>query len=126
MSDTITILPSRNREWGFFGTIRNEAEPSLAFEAASHAIREATQGSAEGVRDFLDSRDGRHFADMVVCEMRKPGATLESAILTSVQKHQGWRVGHRTAREHGIPHDLPYLTGWVGHYSIEAEMAASA
>ena len=35
----------------------------------------------------------------------------------------GWTIGKRTEREHGIPRDLPYLTGWVMHCEIEAEIA---
>ena len=33
-----------------------------------------------------------------------------------------WRIGKRTEREHGIPRDLPYLTGWVMNCEIEAEI----
>ena len=64
---TITILPTRNEAWGFFGTMQAAgADPMQAWNAASAMIAAATDASPEGVRDFLDSRYGRHFADDVV------------------------------------------------------------
>ena len=67
---TTTILPTRNEAWGFFGTIARietspAADPTEAWEIASRRIAETTEASPEGVRDFLDSRHGRHFADDV-------------------------------------------------------------
>ena len=64
---TTTILPSRNEAWGFFGTMESSGTDTMqAWNAASARIATATGASAEGVRDFLDSRHGRHFADEVV------------------------------------------------------------
>jgi hypothetical protein len=34
----------------------------------------------------------------------------------------GWRISARTAHETGIPRGLPYLTGYVLHAEIEAEI----
>ena len=78
---TTTILPTQNTEWGFWGTIgriENDpaADPAKAWDIASRRIAEATTASPEGVRDFLDSRHGRHFADDVASELWK-GETLE-------------------------------------------------
>jgi len=39
------------------------------------------------------------------------------------KRWMGWTIGKRTEREYGIPRDLPYLTAWVMHCAIEAEMA---
>ena len=78
---TTTILPTRNTEWGFWGTIgriENDpaADPAKAWDIASRRIAEVTTASPEGVRDFLDCRHGRHFADDVASELWK-GETLE-------------------------------------------------
>ena len=35
----------------------------------------------------------------------------------------GWRIDRKTSREEGIPHGLPYLTGWVTHFQILDEIA---
>ena len=74
------------------------------------------------MRDFLDSRHGRHFADDVASELWK-GETLEG----------GDRGGDRPLagladRPQDLPRrrasraGLPYLTGWVTHFAILAEL----
>ena len=62
---TTATLPTRNTEWGFCGTLRHHADADEAWPLAMAAIAETTGCDAEAVRDFLDSRDGRHFADDV-------------------------------------------------------------
>ena len=124
---TSTILPTRNEAWGFFGTIdqiRNDlaADPAKAWPIAFEVIAQATKASPEGVRDFLDSRHGRHFADGVANELAR-GDTLKEAITAATAQWMGWRVGRTTSRETGIPAELPLLTGLATHFQILAEMA---
>ena len=67
---TTTILPTRNEAWGFFGTMQLAgADPMQSWNAASAMIAAETDASAEAVRDFLDCRHGRHFADDVASEL---------------------------------------------------------
>ena len=122
-----TTLPTRNTDWGFFGTIgRIENDPAVematAWEIASRRIAEETTASPEGVRDFLDSRHGRHFADDVGNELWK-GETLKVAIDAAIARWMGWRIDRKTSRETGIPHALPCLTGFANHFAIMAELA---
>ena len=125
---TTTILPTRNEPWGFRGTIdriENDraADAAKAWEIASRRIAETTEASPEGVRDFLDSRHGRHFADDVangVCT----GARLAAAIDAAIARWMGWRIDRKTSHDEGIPRGLPYLTGWVTHFQILDEMQA--
>lgn len=122
---TTTILPTRNTEWGFWGTIDRidddlAADAPKAWTLASQAIAAATGVSPEGVRDFLDSRHGRHFANDVANWLAR-GDTLKDAIDAAVARWMGWRTDRRTEREMGIPRGLPYLTGFVTHCEIEAE-----
>lgn len=122
---TTTILPTRNTEWGFWGTIDRidddlAADAPKAWTQASQAIAAATGVSPEGVRDFLDSRHGRHFADDVANWLAR-GDTLKDAIDAAVARWMGWGIDRRTEREMGIPRGLPYLTGFVTHCEIEAE-----
>ena len=124
---TTTILPTPNTEWGFFGTIaRIEAspavEPTEVWEIAAHRIAETTEASPEGVRDFLDSRHGRHFADDVA-NGHCTGAPLAAAIDAAIARWMGWRISRRTFRDEGIPVGFPYLTGWVAHFGILGETA---
>ena len=78
---TTTILPDPEHRmglWGTIGRIENDpaADPRKAWEIASRRDRRGDHASPEGVRDFLDSRHGRHFADDVASELWK-GETLE-------------------------------------------------
>lgn len=125
---TTTTLPTRNTEWGFWGTI-DIIEDDLAADApkawtfASKAIGVATGASPEGVRDFLDSRHGRHFADDVANALAR-GDTLKDAINAAVTRWMNWRIDRRTSRDTGIPAGLPYLTGFATHFEILAESDA--
>ena len=119
-----TTLSTNNEAWGFWGTIERceqATDTAAAWAIASEAIAGATTCSPEGVRDFLDSRHGRHFADDVVNELVR-GLTLREAISAATQRWMGWRIGRRMSRETGIPHGLPYLTGLVADYGIMAEL----
>src|SRR5512134_1378122 len=119
---SIEILPTSNEAWGFWGTIGHHADQSQAWPLAMTAIADATGCQAEAVRDFLDSRHGRHFADDVANGL-SVGLSLSAAIDAAVKRWMGWTIGKRTEREHGVPRDLPYLTGWVMNSEVEAEMA---
>jgi hypothetical protein len=61
----MTTLTTNNEAWGFWGTIAHHADPAQAWPIAMQAVADATGCSEAGVRDFLDSRHGRHFADDV-------------------------------------------------------------
>ncbi len=125
---TDPILPSRNEAYGFFGTItlsplreRRTAEVwALSFTQIAEAVRAQGEEDRLGIRDFLDSRMGRHFADDEVGALGCGVATSEAAIAAAIRKWQGWRISRTTEREDGIPAELPYLTGWVQYYTVMA------
>lgn len=117
---TNSTLPTRNEAWGFSGATAGVTDTEAAWGIAFPAIAKATGGSAEGVRDFLDSRLGRHFADDVANGMFD-GKGLAAAIDAAITRWMGWTIGRSTAREHGITKGLPYITGFVGHFEIMAE-----
>ena len=125
-----TVLSSRNKDYGFFGTMTRCAErdrrSAEVWALASYLIAEAIHADSEdemiGIRDFLDSRMGRHFADDVVGNMTGCGIGLEAAIGSAIRRWQGWRIDRQTEREHGIPAGLTYLTGWVQHFAVTAAM----
>ena len=127
---THAILPSRNEDHGFFGTLtacplrdRRSAEVwALASRLIADAIRADSEDERVGIRDFLDSRMGRQFADDMVGNMTGCDIDCETAIKSAIRRWQGWRIGHQTARDTGIPAGLPYLTGWVQHFAIAAAM----
>ena len=116
-----TTLPTQNIDWGFFGSIVHHADPTKAWPLAMNAIASATGCSEAAVRDFLDSRHGRHFADDVANGL-VTGLAIAPAIGSAIQRWMGWTINRRTERETGIPRGLPYLTGFVAHCEIEAEV----
>ncbi len=66
---TESILKTQNEGWGFFGTITMEFDHN-SYEKAKEAwkiafveVQRATGWTDVEVREWLDSRDGRHFAD---------------------------------------------------------------
>ena len=117
---TNSTLPTANQAWGFYGTSSAFADADAAWAIAFPAITKVTMGSAEGVRDFLDSRHGRHFADDVHNGIHT-GLGLERAIDAAITRWMGWKIDRNTALEHGMPKGLPYLTGFVGLYEIMAD-----
>jgi hypothetical protein len=126
-------LPSRNEDYGFFRTLtvcpERDRRSGEVWNLASRLIAEVIHADSEdemiGIRDFLDSRIGRHFADDVVGNMTGCGIGLEAAIAAAIRRWQGWRIDRATERSEGIPAGLPYLTGWVQHFAIAAAMAES-
>jgi hypothetical protein len=127
---THPIPPSRNEDYGFFRTLtvcpQRDRRSSEVWSLASRLIAEAIHADSEyeriGIRDFLDSRMGRHFADDVVGNLTGCNIGLEAAIGSAIRRWQGWRIDRKTEREHGIPAGLPYLTGWVQHLAVTAAM----
>ncbi|CAA7624178.1 hypothetical protein [Magnetospirillum sp. SS-4] len=87
------------------------------------AIQTATGCPDTAVRDFLDSTFGRHFADDVANGLFA-GKTLTVAVDAAVARWMAWTISRHTARDTGIPHGLPYLTGFVTHFEIMADTAA--
>lgn len=126
-------LPSRNEDYGFFRTLTvcpdRDRRSTEVWTLASRLIAEAVHADNEdekiGIRDFLDSRMGRHFADDVVGNMTGCNIALEAAISSAIRRWQDWRIDRKTEREHGIPAGLPYLAGWTQHFAVMAAMAES-
>jgi hypothetical protein len=122
MSHATAHIPATgNQAWGFFGTMGGLAD--AAWPVAVAAISAATGCEADEVVAFLDAKDGRHFADQLQGELAG-GQNLRAAVATVTACWMAWKIGRRTAREHGIPASMPYLTGWVVHRSMQAELLA--
>ena len=105
---------------GSIGWQEVDAEQARALAMA--AIMAATSCSENAVRDFLDSRHGRHFADDVGNGVID-GLALPAAIAAAVERWMSWSVDRGMAAQTGIPQGLPYLLGLVGEREIEAEIS---
>ncbi len=126
MPAPFTIEPTQNEAWGFFGTVAASADARAAWDIASRAIATATQCEAWEVRAFLDSRWGRHFADLVVCRTTKR-SELQKAIDDTVTTWMGWRITRGDIAELGDgARGLPYLTAYVVAAGIADEAQAPA
>ena len=92
-----TILPSQNTAYGFYGTVTTcplrDCNSDTLWTLASTLVAEAinAQGEAEmiGIRDFLDSNMGRHFADDIVGNMTSCYIALETATNSAIRRWQG-------------------------------------
>ena len=122
MTTNPLIPATQNEDWGFFGTLNENAQ--AAWPIAMIAISNATSQPFESVRLFLDSRYGRHFADDVLNEMIH-GQTIQQAIDTATTRWMGWTIGLPTSKQYGIPRGLPYLTGFVIHCEVTDEAFAA-
>lgn len=64
-----SVLPTENEGWGFFGTSLNyvDGTPKAEqfWEIASKVLAKERHWNPKQVRDWLDSKSGRHFADTV-------------------------------------------------------------
>ena len=121
MNTTNQIPATQNEDWGFWGTMNENA--ATAWPLAMTAISDATNQPLESVRLFLDSRHGRHFADDVLNALLI-GNSVEQAVHAAVARWMGWTIGRQTSKQHGIPRGMPYLTGFVIHCDICDELAA--
>jgi hypothetical protein len=125
---THPILPTRNTDYGFYGTITttplrdrtSDAFWTLAATRIATAAGCRSEIEMEGVRDFLDSRMGRHFADELVDRMAR-GILAEQALDATIAQWCQQRISRATERNEGIPAGLPALVGWVQHFAIYAE-----
>jgi hypothetical protein len=105
------ILPSQNEDYGFFRALtvcplrdrRSTEVWNLASPLIAEAIRTESEEEMIGIRDFLDSRFGRHFADDVVGNMTGCNIELGPAIAAAIHRWQGWRIDRATERSEGIP-----------------------
>jgi hypothetical protein len=113
-------LCTQNPHWGFFGTIRHHGDPDEAWPLALSAVARATAASELAVRDFLDSRHGRHFADDVA-DALFAGHQLKDAVDAAAARWMKWTITPKTSHTTGIPVGLPYLTGFVLACEIEAD-----
>lgn len=119
---TNSTLPTANEAWGFYGTSGTFADADAAWAIAFSAVLGATEGTAEGVRGFLDSRHGRHFADDVHNGIHA-GLDLTAAIEAAITRWMGWTINRETSREIAMPKGLPYLKGFVLYFSLQAQAA---
>ncbi len=118
MTARTEILRTRNPSWGFYGTVRHHADPDEAWAEAMRRVVEVTAFSPEAVRDFLDSRRGRHFADEVNGFLFR-GLDLDEAIEAAIERWMEWRTGRRRGHEDNTPAGTPFLVAELAPFEFE-------
>ena len=109
-----TVLASRNTDYGFFRTLNTcperDRRTSEICILASRLIAQAVIATSEeemiGIREFLDSRSGLHFADEVVGALQCGAPDCEAAIAAAITKWQDWRISRATECSDWIPAGL--------------------
>jgi hypothetical protein len=86
-----TAGASTNEARGFYGAIGQHAEPNQAWALAVASITESTGRCDQAVRDFLDNRCGRHFADEVAMGLCG-GRDLPRAIDEAIERWMDRRI----------------------------------
>lgn len=100
----------RNPLGGFWAAMKQDA--AMAWPRALSAIAEAAATDFDTARRFLDSRWGRHFADDVLCQMRR-GVSMPRAISGAIECWMTWEINPYTAQVYELPRGLPYLLGFL-------------
>lgn len=104
------VLPTENESWGFYGTL-SQSMPDTAqmndiWVAAFKAFLEAFPGiDSKVVREFLDSKGGRHFADAIMDDAVAKGdpAKVGKAVKAALRGGEGAWVAKELARMAGTP-----------------------
>ena len=107
------MIQTRNPWFGFYGAMLAQGENAdEAWRSAMTGIMSLTSCDEESVRDFLDSRLGRQFADTVhshrACYMG-----LSQCIMKAVVEWHSYRTGKAICKAYGIPAGADYLTAMV-------------
>ena len=92
---TFEFAPAtQNEAWGFYGTMTQRGiDANAAWEIAAREIAKATSCDLAETGAFLDSRQGRHFADTV-----SDRTDLKTAIANAVTEWMGWRISRTECR----------------------------
>jgi len=109
MTPTTATLPTANPDWGFWGAIRHHADQAEAWRLAMQAIGAATACGETAVRDFLDSRFGRHLADDVgngLSEGMNLAEAVDAAPLDGLDDHPPHGARHRHPKRAALPDRL--------------------
>jgi hypothetical protein len=101
-----TAIASKNEARGFYGTIEQHAEPNQAWALAVAGITKGTGRCDQAVRDFLDGRYGRHFADEVAMGLRS-GRDFPRAIDEAIERWMDRRIDAAIESELGIRRGCP-------------------
>lgn len=98
--ETTAILPSENKQWGFWGTsVNNGYDADLTWDAASRFLAKEFDLTAEQTRDVLDARFGRHLANDLSFIENSKGNAKGPISADAIAKHLTMRVADKGWRD---------------------------
>jgi len=104
------VLPTENESWGFYGTLSQSMPDTVQMNdiwvAAFKAFLEVYPGiDSKVVREFLDSKGGRHFADSIMDSAVAKGdpSKVGKAVKAALRGGEGAWVAKELARMAGTP-----------------------
>ena len=106
MQNGATATACNNEARSFYGIIGQHAEPNQAWALAVARITRSTGRCDQAVRDFLDSRYGRHFADEVAMGLCV-GRDLPGAIDEAIERWMDRRIDAAIESEFGSRRGYP-------------------
>lgn len=96
----LKLLPTKNEDWGFWGTsVRNGYDAALTWNAASRFIAKEFDLTAEQTRDVLDTSFGRHLADDLSFIKNGEDEAKGPINIAAITKHLTMRVADRGWRD---------------------------
>jgi len=101
---------TQNLIFGFYGTMHLAGfNAASLWDTAVSAVKRATlHEDPADIAAWLDSKDGRHFADYVVDGLRQ-GKPVNAAVNSAVRCWMAIRPDAEMVGRHGVPTDTPYL-----------------
>lgn len=118
------ILPSEKRDSGYFGRIefRFENADEIWAETFRVIMSEMPDVSSMAIRDYLDSKSGMHFGDLVAGELKKTLPTPDSALYGRVFNPKMADVKRVVALVFGAN---PWMQKHLAEYAKDQEASTS-
>jgi hypothetical protein len=99
-----------------------ESLPVMTIPAPYGRWRARPSPRRQVARTFLESRQGRTFAEGVIEHMSKNALeTVETAVDFAVTRWMHLPIRSEDESDYGIPAGLPYLKGFAWHCKLEAD-----
>jgi hypothetical protein len=99
-------------KYGFYGIFDRHDDPDAALALARAAIAKETGCTAECSKNFLESYQGRLFAEGVSKLMSENALSTAAAIDGAVAKLRRHTISSKDESDYGIQTGLPYLKGF--------------
>jgi hypothetical protein len=118
------ILPSEKRDSGYFGRIefRFEGVDAIWAETFRMIMSEMPEVASTAIRNYLDSKSGSHFGDLVATELKKTLPTPDSTLYGKVTEPSRADVKRIVA---SVFSNTAWVRKHIGEYAKDQESSTS-